>query len=74
MRQSLVILDDVLVVRRTDNGWFCDVPKYPHVRFIGVLQVALATPMPSEGSRGRVVLTASAASDLGLAPPRRSPG
>ena len=62
----------MLVIRRTDGGWFCDVPKHPHVRFIGAMQIAPATSMPSEGIRGRVALTASAASDLGIAPARRT--
>ena len=72
MREPWVILDDVLVVRRLDGGWFCDVPKHPHVRFIGALQIAPSTAMPCEGMRGRVTVTASAAHDLGVAPPSRA--
>jgi len=72
VRAPWVILDDVLVVRRTDSGWFCDVPKHPRVRFIAVMQVAPATSVPSEGRRGPIAVTPSAASELGIAPVQRT--
>ncbi len=66
MRNGLVVLDDVLIERRTDAGWHCDVPSHPRVRVLTVAHIAPATPMPSEGTRGRVVITAAAAHELGI--------
>jgi hypothetical protein len=59
-------LRHVLVLRRMDTGWFCELPDRAKVEFIGVRQIARGTSMPSVGKRGTVRLTPVGADDLGL--------
>ncbi len=65
MVSTVVSVEDVLVVRRTAFGWFCEIGD--DLLFLGSLQIAPGTSMPGDGERGRVTLTMDAARDLGLA-------
>jgi hypothetical protein len=58
------IVVEVLVVRQMDMGWLCEIEGRP--AFLGQLQIAPGTRMPSEGTRGQVAITIAAAADLGL--------
>jgi hypothetical protein len=53
---------DVLVVRRSDAGWFCEISDRPV--FVGQLQLAPGTSVPSEGQRGAITLTAQGAEEV----------
>lgn len=64
MKLDAVIVDDVLIVRRTDLGWLCEIESRP--TFLGKLQIAPGSRVPNEGQRGPVTLTLAAAIDLGL--------
>jgi hypothetical protein len=64
---SLVYLNDVLVVRETENGVFCEIDGRP--TFLGKLQLALGTKLPPVGERGTIAITRMAAQDLGLVLP-----
>lgn len=57
-----VVVEDVLVVRRTDFGWHCVVRG--RQMFLAGLQVAPDCLMPGAGERGTVTVTAEAAYDL----------
>jgi hypothetical protein len=65
MPADCVRVDDVLIVRRTDFGWFCEIEGQGV--FLGSLQVVTGAMMPEIGERGTVTLTVAAAQDLGLA-------
>lgn len=52
---SAVTVADVLVVRRTDFGWHCEIDA--RRVFVGTLQVAPGCTMPAEGERGPVAFT-----------------
>ena len=67
MLDSLVYLNDVLVVRETEHGVFCEIEGRP--TFLGKLQLALGTTPPRVGTRGAIAITRMAAQDLGLVPP-----
>ena len=60
--------EDVLVVQRSETGWQCEIRG--RLLFVGQLQIARGTFVPSEGTRGPLTLTAAAAQDLGLRPTR----
>ena len=62
---AVVVVEDVLVVRRTDFGWHCVLRG--RQMFLAALQIAPNYLMPSEGERGTVTLTAEAAYDLLIA-------
>lgn len=54
-----VALDEVLVVGHSTAGWRCEV-QGRHL-FIDARQIAPGHRMPSDGERGRVMLTLAAA-------------
>jgi len=60
--------EDVLIVQRAETGWQCEIRG--RRLFVGQLQIAPGTAVPSEGTRGSLTLTAAAAQDLGLRPTR----
>ena len=60
----VVVLENVLVVKRSDYGWHCEIEG--RQVFLVQGQLAPGTSMPAEGTRGRVTLTAMAAKDLNL--------
>jgi hypothetical protein len=66
---------DVLVLRRSDAGWFCEISD--RAVFVGQLQIAPGTSVPSEGQRGAMTLTAQGAEEvrrtIGDAVTKRSP-
>jgi hypothetical protein len=64
MAEERVTVPDVLIVRRTDFGWLCEIAR--QAVFLGTLQIAPGTLVPVDGERGPVTLTLSAARDLGL--------
>ena len=64
MLDSLVYVEEVLVVRETENGVFCEIDGRP--TFLGKLQLALDTKLPPVGERGTIAITRMAAQDLGL--------
>lgn len=61
---DVVVFENVLVVQRSGFGWHCMIDG--RAVFLGQFQLAPGTPMPGEGERGRVTLTATAAHDLNL--------
>ena len=61
---DVVVYENVLVTRRSDYGWHCIIEG--RAVFLGKSQLATDAPMPREGERGRVTLTATAAHDLQL--------
>jgi hypothetical protein len=63
-RDDVVVLANVLVVRRTDFGWQCVIQG--RQVFLSSLQIAPGSLMPADGERGAVTLTAAAAEDLSL--------
>jgi hypothetical protein len=64
MQGNVIVVDDVLIVRRLEMGWLCEIEGRP--AFLGKLQIVPGTRMPSEGRRGSVTITIAAAADLGL--------
>ena len=60
--------EDVLVLKRSEDGWHCEI-RGRRV-FVGQLQIAPGTSVPSQGTRGPLTLTAAAAQDLALRPTR----
>jgi hypothetical protein len=60
---------DVLVVRRSDAGWFCEISDRPV--FVGQLQLEPGTSVPSEGQRGTITLTAQGVEEVRRAVARR---
>jgi hypothetical protein len=67
MLDSLVYLTDVLVIRETDHGVFCEIDG--RLTFLGKLQLALNTTLPPAGERGTIAITRMAAQDLDLVRP-----
>jgi hypothetical protein len=67
MREDTVVVNDVLIVRRMEQGWLCEIAGRP--AFLDKVQVAPGTRLPSEGRRGPVVVMLTAAAGLGV--PRR---
>ena len=67
MLDSLVYLNNVLIVRETEHGVFCEIEGRP--TFLGKLQLALGTTLPLVGERGPIAITRMAAQDLGLVQP-----
>ncbi len=61
---GFTVVDDVVVVRRSNFGWQCLIAGRPV--FVGSLQVPQGFHMPVEGKRGRVILTEAAVRDLDL--------
>jgi hypothetical protein len=61
---GVVVLPDVLVICRMDFGWQCVIEK--RQRFLATSQIAPGSPMPGDGERGAVTLTAAAARELCL--------
>lgn len=59
---DVIVVGEVLVVRRTDLGWFCEVDG--HRVFVANLQVASPSEMPAQGQRGPVALTRVGYRDL----------
>lgn len=57
-----VVVADVLVVRRSDFGWYVEIEG--HRTFLATLQIAPGCVMPPEGKRGSITVTAVAADDL----------
>ncbi len=57
-----VVVENVLVVRRTDFGWHCVMRG--RQMFLASLQIAPDCLMPGEGEHGTVMITAEAAYDL----------
>jgi hypothetical protein len=70
--EGTVIVDEVLIVRQTDFGWFCEIDGAP--LFVGRLQIPPGTEVPPVGQRGSLTLTVNAARDLGLVPAERMQG
>ena len=64
MQGNVIIVNDVLIVRQLEMGWLCEIEGRP--AFLGKLQVAPGTRLPTEGRRGPVSITIGAAADLGL--------
>jgi len=64
---SLVYLDDVLVICENEHGVLCEIGGRP--TFVGKLQLALDAQLPPAGARGTIAITRMAAQDLGLMPP-----
>jgi hypothetical protein len=62
-------LADVLVVRRSDFGWHCEVDGKQV--FLSSLQIAPGFLMPADGTSGPIKLTTAALQDLNLS--RRHP-
>lgn len=52
MRERVVHLKHVLVLRQSTFGWHCEQNGRP--LFVARGQVALGTPMPSMGTRGTI--------------------
>ena len=61
---DVVAVEDVLVHSHTDFGWHCEMAG--HAVFLGTLEIAPGTPMPTPGQRGTVMLTAATARALNL--------
>jgi hypothetical protein len=61
---DVVIYENVLVARRSQYGWHCEIDG--RRVFLVEAQLAPGTTMPDQGLRGRVALTAAAANDLHL--------
>jgi hypothetical protein len=59
---DVIVVEDVLVVRRREFGWQCEIAGEPV--FVSTLQVAPGFVMPAEGTRGSIELTASAMGDV----------
>jgi hypothetical protein len=64
-----VVVTDVLVVRRSEFGWHCQIAGKQV--FLSALQLEPGFAMPAEGTRGPIKLTAAAVDDLNLS--RRHP-
>jgi len=71
MPSTVTTFRDVLVERRSDAGWFCEIEG--RTVLVGRDQVAPGTMMPGEGQRGPVTLTTTAADAIRatLTAPRR---
>lgn len=63
---EVVLVADVVVVRRTDFGWQCMMEGRPV--FVGALQIPRGFQMPVAGECGMLMLTAAAARDLQVSP------
>jgi hypothetical protein len=64
---AVTVVQDVLVVRRLDFGWHCEIAGEPV--FLATLQVALDVLMPVPGKRGPIKLLAAVMDDVtALAP------
>ena len=61
---GVVLVEDVVVVRRSDVGWYCTIRG--STVLVSELQVAPGFLMPAEGQRGTIQLRAAALADLGL--------
>ena len=61
---DVVLVEDVVVVRRSDLGWYCTIQGRPV--FIAALQVAPGFMMPAEGYRSPIEIRAAALQDLDL--------
>jgi hypothetical protein len=55
-------LSDVLVIHRTDLGWFCEIDD--RRVFIAQLQVEPGTNMPVEGRRGSITIASHAVDQI----------
>ena len=64
MTPYAVRIDDVLIVRRTDRGWMCEIAGRP--TFVERSHLAPGSRVPSEGGRGPLELTVTAARALGV--------
>jgi hypothetical protein len=64
MQGNVIVVHDVLIVRQLELGWLCEIEGRP--AFLGKLQVAPGTSLPGEGRRGTIMITVTAAADLGL--------
>jgi hypothetical protein len=53
---------NVLVLRRSDAGWFCEIED--RQVFLAQRRVSPGTHMPSEGRRGPVSVTAEGADEI----------
>ena len=62
--QAIITIEDVLIVRRLESGWLCEIAGRP--AFLATLQVARGTAVPEEGRRGPVTMTGAGAADLGV--------
>lgn len=69
MEEQAVTLPNILVVRESEFGWFCEHEGRP--LFVAQGQVALHAPVPAVGTRGTIEVHAFAAYDLGLVNPAR---
>ncbi len=67
MLDSLVYLDDVLVLRESEHGVFCEIDGRP--TFIGKFELALDNKLPPVGERGMIAITRRAAQGLGVMRP-----
>lgn len=63
---AVIVVEDVLVVRRTDFGWHCEIAGEPV--FLSTLQIAPGFLMPADGEWGAVNLVATAANDVAVNP------
>ena len=66
---AVVQVEDVMVARRTDIGWYCSIQG--RTVLVSLLQVAPGFLMPGEGRLGPIQLRASAVADLQLETPLR---
>ena len=62
MGADVIVVEDVLVYRRSDFGWHCEIQG--RSVFVANLQLAPGCEMPRQGQRGPVTLTRAAADDL----------
>jgi hypothetical protein len=70
---DVIVVEDVLVVRRSDFGWWCEIGGLPV--FFGAAQIAPGFLMPPTGERGPVKVVTSAVAPMWAMGPRpfRSP-
>jgi hypothetical protein len=65
---AVIVVENVLVVRRMDFGWHCEIAGEPV--FVSTLQVASGFLMPEDGTRGAIKLRADAVDDMTAMAPR----
>jgi len=65
---DVIVVEEVLVVRRSDFGWWCEIAGLPV--FFGAAQIAPDFLMPADGVRGPVKVVTSAVAPMWAMGPR----